>query len=273
MKWFKFLILSALILIFSGCFNANKTGLKVSCINVGEGDSILIQYNGRNFLIDGGPLDGSDNLLKYIRSEGIENFSCIFITHPHEDHVGGIPKILSKYKAYNIFSSGSVSDSPAYLKLVNLIKQKGVKAIVLKNGDKIIIDKNFFFQILSSENSNSDNLNNDSLVIKLTYYNNTFLFMGDAEKEIEEKLLQSDKGLKADVIKIAHHGSSTSTSEEFLDSVKPKIALISCGIKNSFNHPSKTVISRLKSRNILILRTDINGTIELYSDGNKITYN
>ncbi|MFA6940473.1 MAG: MBL fold metallo-hydrolase [Clostridiaceae bacterium] len=272
MKWFKLVIISIVILIFSGCFKTSNTGLKISCINVGEGDSILIQYNNKNFLIDGGPLDESDNLLKYINLSGIKNFSCIFITHPHEDHIGGIPKILLKYKVDNIFSSGSASNSPAYIKLTNLIKQKGIKAAVLTKGDKIIIDKYFFFQILSSENSNKDNLNNNSLVIKLTYCNNTFLFMGDAEKEIEDNLLESKVSLKSDVIKIAHHGSSTSTSDEFLDAVSPKIALISCGLNNSFNHPSKIVVNRLKNRNILFFRTDIDGTIELHSDGNKIKH-
>ncbi|MDV3428899.1 MAG: MBL fold metallo-hydrolase [Bacillota bacterium] len=271
MKWFKLVIISIIILIFSSCFKPNK-GIKISCINVGEGDSILIQYNNKNFLIDGGPLDGSDKLLKYIKSNRIKNFSCIFITHPHEDHIGGLPKILSKYKVHDIFSSGSASNSPAYVKLTNLIKQKGVKAGVLKNDDKIIIDKNFFFQILSSENSNKDNLNNNSLVIKLTYCNNTFLFMGDAEKEIEDNLLESKFNLRSDVIKIAHHGSSTSTSDDFLDAVSPKIALISCGLNNSFNHPSKIIINRLKSRNVIFFRTDIDGTIELYSDGNKIKH-
>lgn len=272
MKWLKLILFSIAILIFSGCFKTINTGLKISCINVGEGDSILIQYNSKNFLIDGGPLDGSDNLLKYIRSEGIDNFSCIFITHPHEDHIGGLPRILSKYKVNNIFSSGSSSDSPAYVKLIDLIKQNNIKCEVLKNGDKIIIDKNFFFQVLSSENSNKDNLNNDSLVLKLTFENNTFLFMGDAEKEIEDNLLESKINLKSDVIKIAHHGSSTSTSNEFLDAVSPKIALISCGLNNSFNHPSKIITNEFKNRNILFFRTDIDGTIELYSDGNKIKH-
>lgn len=272
MKWFKLIIFSVLILIFSGCFRNSNTVLKISCINVGEGDSILIQYKGKNFLIDGGPLDGSDNLLKYLNHERIRYVDCVFITHPHEDHIGGIPKVLSKYKVGSVYSSGGTSDSPAFIKLTKLIKQNGIKAGILNKGDKIIIDKNFFFQILSPEKSNYDNLNNYSLVIRLTYGNNSFLFMGDAEKEIEDSIISSKINIKSDVIKIAHHGSSTSSSEEFLDCVSPKIALISCGLNNSFNHPSKITINNLEKRNILFYRTDIDGTIELYSDGNKIKH-
>jgi len=266
------IIFSVLILIFSGCFRPSNTALKISCINVGEGDSILIQYKGNNFLIDGGPLDGSDNLLKYLKHEKIRNIDCIFITHPHEDHIGGIPKILSKYKVSNVYSSGGTSTTPAFIKLTNLIKQKEIKSIVLKKGDKISIDKDFFFQILSPEKLNYDNINNYSLVIKLTYGNNSFLFMGDAEKEIEDSIISTKISLNCDVIKIAHHGSSTSSSEEFLDYISPKIALISCGLNNYFNHPSKITINKLKNRNILFFRTDIDGTIELYSDGNKIKH-
>lgn len=272
MKWLKILIISVLILIFSGCIGTSGSALKISCIDVGEGDSILIQYKNMNFLLDGGPLENSDNLLKYIRHEKIKKFNCIFITHPHEDHIGGIPKVLSKYKVDAVYSSGTTSDSPAFLKLTKLIKQNNVKTTILSKGDKIIIDKDFYFQILSSEKSEQDNLNNNSMVIKLTYGNNTFLFMGDAEKAIEDNIIYSKTNLKSDVIKIAHHGSTTSSSEEFLDAVSPKIALISCGLNNSFKHPSKTIIDRLKSRNILFYRTDINGTIELYSDGNKIKH-
>lgn len=272
MKWLKILIISVLILIFSGCIGTSGSALKISCIDVGEGDSILIQYKNMNFLLDGGPLENSDNLLKYIRHEKIKKFNCIFITHPHEDHIGGIPKVLSKYKVDAVYSSGTTSDSPAFLKLTKLIKQNNIKTTILNKGDKIIIDKDFYFQILSSEKSEQDNLNNNSMVIKLTYGNNTFLFMGDAEKAIEDNIIDSKTNLKSDVIKIAHHGSTTSSSEEFLDAVSPKIALISCGLNNSFKHPSKTIIDRLKSRNILFYRTDINGTIELYSDGNKIKH-
>lgn len=261
-------ILFILILLFlSSCTSKDIKGLKVSYIDVGEGDSILIQYKDKNFLIDGGPLNSKDRLEIYLKKQGVKKIDCLFITHPHEDHIGGLPNIIDEFKVSNIYTSNAKSSAPCFFQLQSSINKKNIKVTNLLNGAKLIVDKNLSFNIISPEKEEYDNLNNYSLVINLKFLKKNFLFMGDGEKEIESNILSNYSNLKCDVLKIGHHGSSTSTTLNFIGRVNPKIGIISCGLNNSFGHPSKITLEILKKRNINFFRTDIDGTIELYSDG------
>lgn len=248
-----------------------KNILIIHYIDVGQGDSELIQFNNKNILIDSGPKDSRKHLKHYLESLGIKHFDYVIATHPHEDHIDNMDYIISNYKVNKFLSPKSITNTPSFISMINSLKNKKLKINVLYNGyDKINIDDKITVQVLSPEKVKYDNMNNYSAVIKLTYGKTSFLFTGDSEKQIEDNLLQKNCNIKADVLKVAHHGSSTSTSENYLKKVNPRIAIISVGLNNTYKHPSSKTINTLNKYNIKTFRTDKNGTIILQSDGNTI---
>jgi Predicted hydrolase (metallo-beta-lactamase superfamily) len=156
--------------------------------------------------------------------------------------------------------------------MVNALKAKSIKINTAAAGVSLDLGKNAKCEMLAPNGTNyGDNLNNYSAVIKITYGNSKFLFMGDAEKLSEKEMLNKNYDLSCDVLKLGHHGSSSSSSKAFLDKASPKIAIVSCGKNNDYGHPHKETLSEMKKRNIQVYRTDVDGTITLISDGNKIS--
>lgn len=249
--------------------------LKVHYINIGQGDAIFIELpNGENALIDGGPRSSEQTLLNYLSKQSIEKIDYLVATHPHEDHIGGLAGVIKKYDIGKIYMPDVTHTTKTFENLLLAIQSKGYKITKAKAGDFIIDKEGLSIRILApEENKSGNNLNDYSVVLKLDYKNNSFLFTGDAESESEGIMISRGYDLKADVLKVGHHGSTTSTTNEFLNKVDPKYAVISSGKDNRYGHPHNEIINKLNNKNIKIYRTDLDGTIIATSDGENITFN
>lgn len=248
----------------------NKDNLIVHYLDVGQADSILIQINNKNLLIDGGNREDGDSIIKYLKKQGVEKLDYVVATHPHEDHIGGMAAVVKKFDIGKFYAPKKLSPTKTFENMVLALKEKNLKINEAKPGSSLNLGKNVECKILAPNSAEYDNLNNYSVVIKITYGNTKFLFNGDAHKLSEKEMLSKGYDLSADVLKVGHHGSSSSSSKEFLDKVNPKIAIISCGKNNDYGHPHKETLDELNKRKIKIYRTDKDGTIVLESDGKKI---
>lgn len=248
--------------------------LTVNYLDIGQGDSELIELpEGKNILIDSGDKDAGNKLLGYLKAKNISTLDLVIITHPHIDHYGGLLQAVKTININQVFDSGATTSSPTYLKLLKQFADKKTKFAIPRKGQEFSFANGIILKILAPEdpllkNTRSD-ANNSSIVTKLTYNKVSFLFTGDIEEESQNRLLKDDSGdLKSDILKVAHHGSRYTSSKEFLQAVKPKVAVISCGIGNSYGHPHQEALDRIKSENIKLYRTDLDGTIMITSDGN-----
>lgn len=269
------LSVTLLIIIVQVFYPADN--LKVNFINVGEGDCILIEAPNRiNILIDGGGTPQSDFdvgnkiVIPYLRRKGINEIDLLILTHPHLDHLEGLLPILKEFKVDMVLDSGLLCDSSEYKEFISLILEKGISYHKAKAGDNFIFSNNLEIFLLNplydSDFYEESDFNNASIVVKLFYKNANFLFTGDIEEAAEKKLLVWQNILQSDILKVAHHGSSTSTNLEFLDKVNPNIAVITVG-KNHFGHPSQKIIERLEDKNIQIYQTDEDGTVIIRTNG------
>lgn len=248
--------------------------LEVDFLDVEQGDSILIKTSyGQNILIDGGP----DNSVIRKLSEELpwwdRQIDLMILTHPHSDHIAGLIDVIKRYKVNKILYTGTIHTSSEYFKWLELIKSKKIPLILVNAPQAIKIGQDSELSVIYPRKNLAgktvDNLNNGSIVAKLRYGETNFLFTGDMENEAEKELMGVD--LRADVLKVAHHGSDDSSGQEFLKKVIPKIAVIQVGADNEFGHPSRRIIKRLERINARILRTDLDGTVKLISDGKTIT--
>ena len=248
--------------------NEKDNLLKVHFIDVGQGDSIFIELpNNETMLIDAGESSKEEVVSEYINTLGYNKINYVIGTHPHSDHIGGLAHIINSFNIEKIYMPKALSTSKTYENLLNTIYKNNKNIITAKAGIKIIDEDNLKINILAPNNNNYSNLNNYSVVIKINYKSKSFLFMGDAEILSENEILTD---VSADIIKIGHHGSDTSSSESFLSKVNPKYAIIMVGENNKYNHPNQTILDRLERNNIITYRTDLNGNIAITSDGNEI---
>jgi competence protein ComEC len=246
--------------------------LKVKYIDVGQGDSILIQQGLNSMLIDAGNNSDSELVKKNITDQGITKLDYVIGTHPHEDHIGGLDYVINNFQIGKIYMPKVTSTTKTFEDVVNAINSKGLKATVPTPGESFKLGE-ATCTILAPNGSEYKDTNNDSIVIKVSFGDNSFLFTGDAEDVSENEMLAKGYDLKSDVLKIGHHGSNSSTTQKFLDSVNPKYAIISVGKENEYGHPTKEIIDRLISEKISVYRTDEVGTIVATSDGKNITFN
>jgi competence protein ComEC len=249
---------------------SSKNFIKVSYIDVNQGDSILVQVNHKNLLIDSGPIESVSKLMRYLRKQNIDKLDYVVATHPHEDHIGGMSAVIKKYPIRKFYAPKKITQTKTFENMVNSLKSKNLKIDVARPGINLDLGKSVRCEILAPISNNYENLNNYSAVIKITYGNSKFLFMGDAEKLSENELLENGYDLSCDILKIGHHGSSSSSSKPFLDATNPKIAIISCGKNNDYGHPHHQTLNELKKRKIQIYRTDVDGSVVFLSDGNAI---
>lgn len=244
--------------------------IKIHYIDVGQGDSELIQIGDKNILIDAGTDDKKS--FNYLKSLGIATLDYVIATHPHEDHIGSMDDVINTFNIGTFYSPKVTTTTKTYENMVNAIKSKNLKITVPKVGDQLTIgDATLTF--LAPNSDKYEDLNNYSIAVKLKYGNNSFIFMGDAQAISESEILAKQLDIQADIIKLGHHGSESSTSQAFLDKVNPKYAIISCGKNNDYGHPHQTTLDKLNAKNINVFRTDINGTIIATSNGTDITFN
>lgn len=240
-----------------------------SFIDVGQGDSIFLEFpNGKNMLIDAGENYESETVQSFINSKGYFSLDYVVGTHPHTDHIGGLESIIRRYEIGEIYLPKVVHTSKTYENLLTTINELGYKVNSAISGMEIINEKGLEVKILSPKNSNYSELNNYSVVIKIVFGNTSFLFMGDAETVVEDEILDE---VNADVVKVGHHGSDTSSSEEFVKSVNAKYAVIMSGIDNQYDLPDKTIVDRWKSNGAEVYNTSENGNVIITSDGRNIT--
>lgn len=243
-------------------------GIEVHFIDVGQADSQLIVCDGEAMLIDGGDAEDSSLIYSYLRDHGITHLKYIIATHPDEDHIGGLAGALNYADAENAFCSTTEYDNKAFSSLIKYLGDVSLEVpeagneFSLGNAECLIVGP-----VQESEDSN-----NNSLVIKVTYGDTSFLFAGDAEEEEEQDILQSGYDITCDVLKVGHHGSASSTSLELLEAIKPTYAVISCGKENSYHHPTDQTLERLAACGIQLYRTDMQGHVVCSSDGYNISF-
>ncbi len=250
--------------------STNVSGeLKVSYINVGQADSILLQQGSQYMLIDAGNNGDADTVTNYLKTQGVKKLDYVIGTHPHEDHIGSMDKIINNFEIGTVYMPKETSTTKTFKDVVTAIKAKNLKATTPVPGSSFNLGQ-AKCEIFAPNGSDYKDVNNASIVIKVTFGEKKFLFEGDAEDVSEKEMISKGFDLSADVLKVGHHGSSSSSTPEFLDRVKPTYAIISCGIANDYNHPHVETMDKLKKRNIKVFRTDEDGTIVITSDGKTI---
>jgi len=257
-------------ILFFYFYNQPKL-LEVDFLNIGQGDAELIKTPfGQKILIDGGPdrkvLQELGNNLSWLNRK----IDLVILTHPHDDHFGGLIDVLARYQVGKVLTDGTDGTSPLYESWQEAIKKEKVNTIEIKNNQKIILGPNCYLEIWPPIKIDK-NPNNNSLVAKLDCEKKTFLFTGDAEKEEEADLLSQKIDFKADVLKVGHHGSLTATSDDFLKLINPKFAIIEVGAGNKFNLPKQATIYKLIKVGAQVFRTDVDGEIRIIIDKGRIS--
>jgi competence protein ComEC len=257
---------------------AGGNDLAVSFINVGQGDCILIHTpTNQNILIDAGNREDFPTIQHFLQTQNVSRLDVVVATHPHEDHIGSMEQIIRSFEIGKIYMPKVAANTRAFEDLLLAVKAKGLKINGAKAGLNLELEpsangrqRKFAMEFLAPNSDFYENMNDYSAVIKLTYCNVSFLFMGDAGKVSEQEILSHDSDLKANILKVGHHGSSSSSCSAFLQKVVPNIAIISVGLNNSYHHPSLATLKRLDKVGAKIYRTDRNGTIQVLTDGNKL---
>lgn len=248
--------------------NTNNDLLKVHYLDVGQGDSIFVELpNNETMLIDAAESYQSENIINYLKNLNYQKIDYVIGTHPHTDHIGGLKDIINTFEIGKIYMPKVVSTTKTYESLLMAIKDKNLKINTAKAGTSIIDTDALKINILAPNNSTYTELNNYSVVTKITYGTTKFLFMGDAEKLIENEIKEN---VTADVIKIGHHGSNTSSSIDFIKKVNAKYGIISVGLNNKYNLPKEETITNWENSGTKIYLTSTNGTIRASSDGTNI---
>ncbi len=245
----------------------------VHFIDVGQGDCTLIMCDDMALLIDAGENGHETEVLNYLRSMKIDKLDYIIATHQHSDHIGGIPEVLEEYEADNIImprlTKAQTPTNSTYTAFLKALQNTDAKIISAKPGLKYSLGE-AEFEIFGPVTNDCEDINSMSAVTKITYGENSFLVTGDAEKDEELEIIANGADLDCDVLRVGHHGSSTSSCKDFLDSVSPEICVISCGENNDYGHPHDKVVNRLAKYTDEIYRTDICGSIVMTSDGKNI---
>jgi len=242
--------------------------LRVTFLDVGQGDSTLLELpNGEVMLIDAGNPEDGEKIVSQIKEKGYDRIDYLIATHPHADHIGGMAEIVESFEIGKIYMPKKSHNISSFERLVDAAIEKKLSITEAKSGVMVMESDNLKISILSPMSGSYDDLNNYSAVVKAEYGATAFLFMGDAEKQVEYELLSSGLNLSADVLKVGHHGSGTSSTGKFIRAVRPIYGIISCGKDNDYGHPHSKVLDILNENSIDVLRTDKSGNIVISSDG------
>lgn len=251
----------------------NASSLQVHYIDVGQGDCSLVVCDGQTLLIDAGENGHETDVINYLRSLGIEKLDYIIATHPHSDHIGGMAEVIEEFGMDNIImpklTKEQTPTTKTYTKMLEAIKASGAKVISAKPGLSYTLGT-AVVDILGPVTDDAESLNSMSVVAKVTHGENSFMFTGDAETDEEKEIIETGADLDADVLKMGHHGSNTSSHKDFLAEVTPEVCVILCGENNDYGHPHKEPLERVKKYTDEIYRTDICGDIIISSDGENL---
>ncbi len=270
-----FLFLANFFIWYAVYWEDRQGVLTINFLDVGQGDSIFIDTpSGNQILIDGGPDDKVLKELGKVMPFYDRDIDLVMLTHPHQDHVGGLVQVLKRYSVGEVISSGTEYESAQYKAWRETLKEKNITEILGRRGMRVEVGDGIYLDILLPATDVKKAKPHDGmLVARLSYASSSVMLTGDMEKNLEDYLIFLDnKGLKSDILKVGHHGSRTSSSEAFLGYVNPDWAIISNGKKNRYGHPHAEIIKRLKDFKIETLRTDREGTIRMMSDGNKFVF-
>lgn len=265
----------ALCLVLAGCeeFNAvpaDSQGLTVHYIDVGQADSILLQCDGANMLIDGGNVADSSLVVSYLQDQGVTYLDYVVNTHAHEDHVGGLAGVLAVYETGNVWCPVTAFDSQCFQDFSKYADQQELELVCPEPGSTYALG-GATVTVLGPVEEYTDT-NNTSIVLRVDYGSTSFLFTGDAEAQAERDILEAGYDVSATVLKVGHHGSETSTCYQWLRAVAPDYAVISVGEGNSYGHPHEEPLSRLRDADVTVYRTDLQGHIVCRSDGSTVTF-
>lgn len=241
----------------------------VEYIDVGQGDAALVQCDGHYMMIDGGPAKESSKVYTILKENGINKIDLMIATHPDEDHTGGLSGALNYAEVGTVLSPVVKYDTKSFNNMLRYINKRGKSITVPKAGDIYKLGDARVF--IAGPIYNTTDTNNESIIVVVTYGTTSFMFMGDAEEEEEKSILKKYSTLDCDVLKVGHHGSNDSTSRALLNAVNPQYAVISVGADNSYGHPKQGTLDRLVNGNVCICRTDLQGDIVFYSDGENLT--
>ena len=233
-------------------------------IDVGQGDSELIKCGSNAMLVDAGPVDHTTNVVDYLNSQGIKRLDYVIATHPHEDHIGGMNTVIKDYDIGELIMNKVTTTTQSYKDLITAISDKKITPIAPVVGKQYALGEAIFTILAPAASTNSDDLNAYSIVIRIVYRGKSFLLEGDATSDSEQNMLKTGLPLKADVLKVAHHGSNTASTQAFLTAVSPRYAVISVGVNNIYKLPDQSTINRLQQDGIMTYRTDLNGTVVFY---------
>ena len=264
----KIFLLFLLVIYVNGC--TKEKLFSVHIIDVGQGDSIFIQtLEDKRILIDAGDEEAEHTVYSYLKRRGVKKIDVLIATHPDTDHIGSMDYIIDKFKISHFYMPEAKTDSEAFYNLLDSCKDKNLKIEYLTKGDVLKIDSSTSIEILSpSTITDKNNLN--SIVSLLNYKGYEFLFTGDAEKENESEILSSCNLPDIEFLKAGHHGSSSSSTDEFIAKLKPEAVAISCGYNNDYGHPHRSVLDTFRENGSVVYRTDKNGTLVFYCDENGI---
>lgn len=251
---------------------------QVYFIDVGQGDSELIRLkdSGIDILIDAGTRSTKQELADYLKELGVDDIDILIGTHPHEDHIGGMAKIIEEFPIGTLYlpetSEEMTPTTKTYESLLDAAESKNVTVRTASAGDVLLEQGSTSFKVLSPSHTDYDNLNDYSIVTRLKVGDTAFLFQGDAETPVEEEILDSGADVSCDVIKLGHHGSSTSSSRAYLEAANPSAAVISCGVGNEYGHPHRETMDLLEKLSITPYRTDTQKTLLAETDGKNIVW-
>ncbi len=269
-------LLPALLLLWGCAFPAApvppkaENALTVRFLDVGQADCALLECGGKFMLIDGGNVSDSSKVVSFLEKQGVQELELVICSHAHEDHVGGLPGVLAVYPTKAVWAPTKTYSSDCFDDFLHYTDQQGLSITLPQPGTEFSLGSTRV-TVLGPVTSYAET-NNTSLVLLVQFGNNRFLFTGDMEKDAETDLLEAGADVRADVLKVGHHGSDTSTGYRFLYEAAPQYAVISVGEGNSYDHPHEEPLSRLSDAGVAVYRTDQLGSITCVSDGNTVTF-
>ncbi len=274
LQWyFLGLLFVATFFVWREVFALNGGTLKFYLLDVGQGDAIFIETpSGNQILIDGGPDKSVLRELGEVMPFYDRTIDLVILTHPHLDHVGGLVEVLKNYEVEKFMDSGNTHTIAEFGELESMLEVKNVEQVEARRGTEVVLGEGTRLSILApAELKSGSNLHNNMVISRLSFGEVDFLLMGDAERPLEFFLLERGDDIASEVLKAGHHGSKTSSSQLFLGEVQPQLALISVGRKNKYGHPNQEVLDNLAATSAKILRTDLDGRIEIVSDGRSLS--